>query len=203
MFSQPILNRSDSIEKNIRAFGERAFHIPSCGYLTNWTSALAIIKGESAITVLMILKKLNPPGYMFFLMLLMWLGHFLLPLGRWISEPFNLIGIVTLTLSLLPAAGAISVLSQLYTTKDPETPEQARVLATTGIFKYTRNPMYLSLMLVLTGQAIYLGSITALICPVIFLVTMTRLQIRREETALEKRFGEDYIIYKDKVRRWI
>lgn len=140
---------------------------------------------------------------MLFHTLSMWLAHYAFPIFLWIKEPFNLIGIVILTLSLLPAAGALRVMSGVNTTADPRSPEQTRVLITSGIFRFTRNPMYLSLLLVLVGQAVYLGSLNSLLFPAIFILTMNRYQIRREEKALEKLFGNEYLNYKKRVRRWI
>lgn len=89
------------------------------------------------------------------------------------------------------------------TTINPLQPERASVLVTDGIYRYTRNPMYLSLLLLLLGYAVELWSWPALLGPVAYVTYITRFQILPEERVLEDKFGADYRAYKRKVRRWI
>ena len=76
-------------------------------------------------------------------------------------------------------------------------------LITNGIYKYTRNPMYLGMLFVQFGIAIYFGSISPFIIPFLFIPIMNSRIIQHEEVMLEKQFGESYIIFKNSVRRWI
>jgi protein-S-isoprenylcysteine O-methyltransferase Ste14 len=81
--------------------------------------------------------------------------------------------------------------------------EEATTLVTTGPFRWTRNPMYLGMLLVLGGAWIALGSLTpALLLPVFFLIIRTWF-IRHEEAAMAERFGEEFNDYCRRVRRWI
>lgn len=89
------------------------------------------------------------------------------------------------------------------TTINPLKPEAASHLVISGLYRYTRNPMYLGMLLVLIGWAIWLGHVIAFAGPVLFAIVLTRIQILPEETALEARFGQDFRDYKAQVRRWI
>jgi len=89
------------------------------------------------------------------------------------------------------------------TTVNPLRPEKATALVTSGIYRITRNPMYVGMLLLLMAWAIYLNSPWALIGPLIFVLYMNRFQIGPEEKALEALFGDDFIDYKRRVRRWL
>ncbi len=89
------------------------------------------------------------------------------------------------------------------TTVNPEKPEKASTLVTTGIYQFTRNPMYVGLVCFLIAWAAWLGSFYSLIFIVVFIFYMNRFQIKPEERALAKLFGQDYQDYCQKVRRWL
>jgi hypothetical protein len=76
-------------------------------------------------------------------------------------------------------------------------------LVTSGIYRYTRNPMYLGTTAFLLGMAIMLGSITALLPVPLFMLVIEYRFIRPEELFLETLFGEDYRAYRERVRRWL
>ena len=89
------------------------------------------------------------------------------------------------------------------TTVNPLKPDRASTLITYGVYHLTRNPMYVSLLLLLLSYAIYLWSVPALVGPVAFIVYITRFQIIPEERALEAKFGVTFDEYKRRVRRWL
>ena len=89
------------------------------------------------------------------------------------------------------------------TTVNPLKPEKATSLVTSGIFGHTRNPMYLGLLLILTGWGIYLSNILAFIFLPLFVIYITRFQIVPEERALSALFGNEFADYKSRVRRWL
>jgi protein-S-isoprenylcysteine O-methyltransferase Ste14 len=89
------------------------------------------------------------------------------------------------------------------TTRDPVRPESASSLVTGGIYRVTRNPMYLGLTLVLAGWAVYLGAPWAWLGPVLFVAWITRFQIIPEERALAALFGAQFAAYRGRVRRWL
>lgn len=82
-------------------------------------------------------------------------------------------------------------------------PQNASALVSTGIYQYTRNPMYLGMALILFGAAIRLGNPIGFFGPLFFVTFITRFQIKAEEAALAKVFGQDFVKYSRKVRRWI
>ncbi|MEE9302341.1 MAG: isoprenylcysteine carboxylmethyltransferase family protein, partial [Thiotrichaceae bacterium] len=76
-------------------------------------------------------------------------------------------------------------------------------LVTSGMYRYTRNPMYVGLAILLTGWAIYLGSASPFLLIPLFVFVLTIQQIKPEEVILEEKFGQEYINYKNSVRRWL
>ena len=98
--------------------------------------------------------------------------------------------------------GAIAF-RQAKTTANPLKPETASTLVESGIYRVSRNPMYLGIALLLLAWAIYLSSVWSLLGVVAFVHYMNRFQILLEEEAMEKLFGEEYRTYKAKVRRWL
>jgi protein-S-isoprenylcysteine O-methyltransferase Ste14 len=82
-------------------------------------------------------------------------------------------------------------------------PESASALATGGIYRLSRNPMYLGLATLLLAWAIYLGNLAALAGVPVFILYMNSFQIAAEERVLEARFGAEYIAYRSRVRRWL
>ena len=89
------------------------------------------------------------------------------------------------------------------TTLNPMQPETASTLVSSGIYKVTRNPMYVGLLVVLVAWAVFLSSAWALLWPVFFFIYISRFQIAPEERALDARFGSDFAAYRSKVRRWL
>ncbi len=89
------------------------------------------------------------------------------------------------------------------TTVNPLKPGDASAIVTEGIYRYTRNPMYLGLALALLSWAVFLGNLLALAWVAMFVVYLTQFQIKPEERALEELFGEAFRKYRSEVRRWI
>jgi protein-S-isoprenylcysteine O-methyltransferase Ste14 len=103
------------------------------------------------------------------------------------------------------AIGAAGIWSfrKARTTVNPWRPDSSSTLVKTGIYRRTRNPMYLGLMLALAGWGLYLASPQALLLACCFVPYMNRFQIRPEERALEKTHGQEFRAYCNRVRRWI
>jgi protein-S-isoprenylcysteine O-methyltransferase Ste14 len=87
------------------------------------------------------------------------------------------------------------------TTENPFKPSTALVFD--GPYRFTRNPMYLGMAAVYVGLAFVLGLMWALLFLPLVLIAVDRLVIAREEPYLERKFGEEYVAYKRRVRRWI
>ncbi len=89
------------------------------------------------------------------------------------------------------------------TTVHPVHPEKASAVVSEGVYRFTRNPMYLGLALFLLAWATWLGNLVALAGVPAFMAYMTRFQIRAEERALLAKFGTEFESYMNTVRRWI
>lgn len=100
-------------------------------------------------------------------------------------------------------AAGIWAFSRARTTTNPLNPEQASTLVTGGIYRFTRNPMYLGLLLLLLAWAIYLSSPLGFVVLPLFVWYMNRFQILPEERALSTLFREQYSAYRERVRQWL
>jgi len=119
---------------------------------------------------------------------------FLVP--AWVVVAVMLSG---LALNLLPKLA----FRRARTTVNPLRPAAATSLVTGGIYRHTRNPMYLGQALVLLGGMLWLGSAAALLVVPSFVGWITRFQILPEERVLSARFGADYAAFRRDVRRWL
>ena len=89
------------------------------------------------------------------------------------------------------------------TTIDPIKFKKVNKLITSGIYRYSRNPMYLGLLMVVTSTSIFYLNIFSITTPFIFYSWINRFQIKREEIFLTEKFGKEYLLYKTKTRKWI
>ncbi|WP_434987751.1 methyltransferase family protein [Pseudomonas protegens] len=89
------------------------------------------------------------------------------------------------------------------TTVNPLKPASASALVTSGIYQYTRNPMYVGFALWLLAWGLYLASPLVLLGVLGFVLYMNRFQIYPEERALGQLFGADFAAYRQRVRRWL
>lgn len=122
-----------------------------------------------------------------------------------INIPENNFVAVSLALmaALISAMGVVSF-RKVKTTVNPTKPDQASSLVVNGIYRFSRNPMYLGFLLFLLAWGVYLShSLSLLFFPSGFVVYMNWFQIPLEEQALTIKFGEDFLLYKSKVRRWL
>ena len=103
---------------------------------------------------------------------------------------------------IFAGAGILSFL-RARTTLNPMEVSKASSLVTTGVYVVTRNPMYLSLLFVLAGWAVYLSNLASLAAVPFFIIYMNRFQIRPEERALAALFTGDFEAYCQRVRRWL
>ncbi len=89
------------------------------------------------------------------------------------------------------------------TTVNPVKFKKVNKLVTSGIYKYSRNPMYLGMILIIISTSIFYLNYFSVVTPFIFYFWINRFQIKREEIFLKKKFGEEYLSYMSKTRRWI
>ncbi|MBL1321213.1 MAG: isoprenylcysteine carboxylmethyltransferase family protein [Methylophaga sp.] len=151
----------------------------------------------------MLKLKIPPPIYLLLATGIMWLLDHYLPIKELITAPWNNIGLVFVILGLSSDGMSLVQFFRAHTTMNPIHPENTDKLVTTGMYRFTRNPMYVGLVLLLLGWAIFLGSLLPFIMLPIFMVVMTKQQIIPEEHILEHKFGQQYRDYKLAVKRWL
>ena len=98
---------------------------------------------------------------------------------------------------------AVAQFAKAKTTVNPMNPNDSSQIVAKGIFSVSRNPMYVGMVLILSGLAMGLGSLLAWLMIIGFVLYMTYFQIKPEEQILAEKFGDDYVQYCAKVRRWV
>lgn len=147
--------------------------------------------------------KIPPPAVALLIGVAMGLGA---GLGPVLDAPLALRVTALVVLALVGGGLALAgdlAFKRARTTINPLKPQNATALVTGGIYRYTRNPMYAGLALVVLGWAAFLGSAVALLGPVAFVAYITRFQIAPEERVLSAKFGAAYRAYTVRVRRWL
>jgi protein-S-isoprenylcysteine O-methyltransferase Ste14 len=114
-----------------------------------------------------------------------------------------LVAVVLFTVGAAVAIGGVMSFRRARTTVNPLKPETSAALVSTGVYSFTRNPMYLGMALALLAWAVYLSSVWSLLGPVLFALYITRFQIVPEERVLDGLFGASFAAYKKRVRRWL
>jgi protein-S-isoprenylcysteine O-methyltransferase Ste14 len=147
--------------------------------------------------------KVPPPVVAALLAIAMWFAaRATLPLA--VPLPLRVaLATVLVLLGVAFAGSGVVAFLKAKTSRNPLRPEEASSLVCSGAYRFTRNPMYLGLLLVLFGWAAALSSALALAGPVIFAEYISRFQIKPEERALAALFGSQYEQYKRRVRRWL
>ncbi|WP_305407976.1 methyltransferase family protein [Photobacterium leiognathi] len=105
-------------------------------------------------------------------------------------------------IGVIPGFTAIVAFAKANTTIDPRYPQKTSRLVTTGIYRFTRNPMYLGLVFFLFAAAFYFSALSCFVVVPVFIWVMNNFQIEPEEAVLLAMFGEDYQHYCQTVRRW-
>jgi protein-S-isoprenylcysteine O-methyltransferase Ste14 len=114
----------------------------------------------------------------------------------------TLIAVMLLVLGIAVVTMGVRAFSKASTTVDPRAPENASRVVRGGIYRLTRNPMYVGMLIVLIAWMVQLSNVGAVVIPVLFALYITRWQIVPEERALTAKFGEEYEAYRRSVRRW-
>ncbi len=113
------------------------------------------------------------------------------------------IAIILFSLAIVVGISAIVSFKRHKTTVNPTKPEASTSVVSSGVYSWSRNPMYLAMLISLISVAYYLQHITALPVILIFIAYMTRFQIIPEEKMLTKIFSQQYLDYQSNVRRWL
>ena len=115
----------------------------------------------------------------------------------------DLISIIILLIGILILINPIFKFIKSKTTIDPIKFKKVNKLIISGIYKYSRNPMYLGLLMIVISTSIFYLNIFSITTPFLFYCWINRFQIKREEIFLAEKFGKEYMSYKTKTRRWI
>jgi protein-S-isoprenylcysteine O-methyltransferase Ste14 len=108
-----------------------------------------------------------------------------------------------LVIALATLIAGVRAFAKAQTTVDPRRPDASSCVVRNGIYRFTRNPMYLGMLLMLLSWALFLANSAAFLFLPVFVVFINRFQIEPEEHALREKFGEPYSAYLKSVRRWI
>ena len=127
--------------------------------------------------------------------------HYLFPVTILIPFPYNLLGLLIVGSGVCLAFQSVRILISYNTTF--EAGGNPSSLVTKCPYNYSRNPIYLGMLLIALGTATMLSSISAFIAPVIFFLIVNTIIIPFEENRLQKNFGIEYERYKGSVRRWL
>jgi len=146
------------------------------------------------------MKKLLPPKLLLLCLGGIFILHRLFPLKRIISTPFNWLGGLPLLIGVALTIGGDHKFSQVGTTiKTFDKPDR---LVTEGMFRYSRNPIYLGFVLILFGVWIILGTLSPVVGALLFGVITNQWYIPYEEQMLTTQFGQAFEKYKKQTRRW-
>ena len=136
----------------------------------------------------------------FFIVLAYFLGRFV-PLPFAIPPILQYFGLALTFIGFLLGIGAFLEFRKARTTLDPH--GSAKHLVTSGIYRFTRNPIYLGFLLMVIGFPLNSGVIWGLVLAPFYMMTMSRVVIEREEAYLERKFKGQYTSYTSRVRRWL
>lgn len=147
--------------------------------------------------------KLPPPMLALLLALLMWWTSALVA-----SFNMPLVYRIGIAVAIAAAGTGIDIAAKLSfarakTSVNPLRPSAATAFIRSGVYRFTRNPMYLGRSLQLLAWAVYLCNPLALMLVLVFVLCINRFQIRPEERALSARFGSEYVSYLQRVPRWV
>jgi len=146
-------------------------------------------------------KQILPTTYLLIALIIMVLFHIVIPIIKLIPCPWNLLGLIPMVIGILINIIADGALRRVGTTVKPF--QESTFLITSSVYRISRHPMYLGFVLLLSGVATLLGSLSPWVIIPIFGVLMEVVFIRVEERMLEEKFGPAWLSYKKMVWRWI
>jgi len=146
-------------------------------------------------------RYLTPPAFFFLGILLGSILHILFPLAVIVPPRWNTLGLLLLGLGIAFHLFAHKVFQQTDTTVDPY--EKSDILITDGVFRVSRNPMYLGYLLILLGQALLYRSLSPFFVVMAYFLLTDRISIPAEEAKMAKDFSTGWEEYKKQTRRWL
>jgi protein-S-isoprenylcysteine O-methyltransferase Ste14 len=180
---------------------ERAAFV--CRIIVASSNTMLLKKHDRATTMHVLELKVPPPAIAILTAALMWVCAWAVPAFGFAYPARDLYAVG------LAVAGAVTdflcIVSfvRARTTINPMKPASSSSLVVSGLYKLTRNPMYLGLLLILLGWGIHLSNALAFFLLPAFILYMNRFQIVPEERVLATLFGQEFAVYKSRVRRWL
>jgi protein-S-isoprenylcysteine O-methyltransferase Ste14 len=144
--------------------------------------------------------KIHPPLLAVALILITLILHFVLPEESLVGW-HHVIGLLLVAVGAGLSSFAAAIFQARDTTRNPYGDPATFVVQ--APYTWTRNPMYLGITTALFGLAIFFGSIVMLLAPIAFFIVIDRMVIPREEETMERLFSQQYVDYKNQVRRWV
>jgi len=146
-------------------------------------------------------KNVHPPIVaLMFIVIAYFLGRFV-PLPLIVPGILRSMGLVLTFVGFLLGIGAFMEFRKARTTLDPH--GSSKQVVTSGIYRFTRNPIYLGFLLMVIGLPLNSGLYWGIVMAPLYVFIMNRLIIQHEEAYLEKKFGKTYTGYTSRVRRWL
>jgi protein-S-isoprenylcysteine O-methyltransferase Ste14 len=146
-------------------------------------------------------KNIHPPFVaLFYIVIALFLGRFVF-VPFVVPQILKTTGLALTFIGFLCGVGAFIEFRKARTTLDPH--GSVKNLALNGIYRFTRNPIYLGFLLMVIGFPLNYGFIWGVVIAPLYILTMNRLVIEKEEAYLEKKFKEQYTGYRSRVRRWL
>jgi protein-S-isoprenylcysteine O-methyltransferase Ste14 len=133
----------------------------------------------------------------------MWLLESLLPELSLSLRGSRLVALLIACAGLVVAIAGVLAFRTAKTTVDPRYPEKSLSVVTSGIYRRSRNPMYLGMLLILLGWAVFLQHWLPFVGLPVFVIYMNYFQIVPEERAMQASFGDEFSAYRDQVGRWL
>lgn len=146
-------------------------------------------------------RKIIPPVYLLLSLILMVLLQSFFPVYQFVKPPDTYAGIIPFFFGISVAAFSASLFKKAHTGIEPFS--EASTLVTHGFYRFSRNPMYMGMFLMLLGFAFLMGGVGALLPLPVFVLIIRNHFVLGEERFLEACFGQRYLEYKSQVRRWI
>jgi len=147
------------------------------------------------------MKKIMPTAYLLILLMLAICLHFVFPIKKVLEPPYSFLGVILIFLGCLLNIEADRLFRRDNTSVKPD--KTPSTLEESGPFNVSRHPMYLGMASILAGVSVVLGTVAAFFTPLLFIALMEILFLPDEERNLEETFGDRYVAYKAKIRRWI
>lgn len=142
-----------------------------------------------------------PPVILLACLLLQAALHTFAPIARVLAAPWVYAGVAFILLGISVVAGPALAFVRAQTTIIPF--QESSALVTSGLYRFTRNPMYVGMLSILVGVAVLCGTLSPFLAPLLFVPVLNARVIRHEESMLEERFGDQYRDYTSRVRRWV